>query len=93
MGLYKSIIQVRDIMKKHLGRIFGNEICMILGMNRVAMARNGLKLWENGAGRSRKAMGHLPEPWDSIKKSKTAKSLKTTSPVRDNRGCTFNRGP
>ena len=52
----------------------GVEICMILGMNRVAMAQNGLKLWENGAGRSRKAMGHLPEPWDSIKKSKTVKN-------------------
>ena len=49
---------------------------MILGMNRVAMARNGLKLWENGAGRSRKAMGWLLEPWDSIKNSKTAKSPK-----------------
>ena len=46
---------------------------MILGMNRVLMAQNGLKLWENGAGRSRKAMGYLPEPWDSIKKSKTVK--------------------
>ena len=54
---------------------FGGEICTILGMNRVAMARNGLKLWENGAGRFGKAMGYLPELWDSIKKSKmTAKS-------------------
>ena len=45
---------------------------MIFGMNRVAMAQNGLKLWENGAGRSRKAMGWLPELWESIKKSKIA---------------------
>ena len=47
---------------------------MILGMNGVDVDWNGLKLWENGARRSRKAMGYLPEPRDSIKKSKTAKS-------------------
>ena len=52
----------------------GGEIWVILGMNRVAVARNGLKLWENGAGRFRKAMGYLPELWDSIKNPKTAKS-------------------
>ena len=49
---------------------------MIFGMNGVAVARNGLKLWENGAGRSRKAMGHLPEPWDSINKIKNDQKSK-----------------
>ncbi len=41
---------------------------MMLGMNEVAMAWNGLKLWENEARRFGKAMGYLPELWDSIKK-------------------------
>ena len=58
-----------DIVCMFSTEIWG-EICMILGMNRVAMARNGLKLWENGARRSRKAMGYLPELWDSIKNQK-----------------------
>ena len=44
-------------------------------MNGVAVAQNGLKLWENEARRFRKAVGWLPELWDSIKISKmTAKS-------------------
>ena len=52
----------------------GGEIWDILGMNRVAVARNGLKLWENGAGRFRKAMGWLPELLDSIKKQKISEN-------------------
>ena len=46
------------------------------GTNRALMAQNGLKLWENGAGRFGKAMGYLPELWDSIKNQKRPKVLK-----------------
>ena len=40
---------------------------MILAMNGGGVDWNEVKLWENGAGRFGKAMGYLPELWDSIK--------------------------
>ena len=39
-------------------------------MNGVAMARNGVILWENDARRSRKVFKYLPDLWEAIKKSK-----------------------
>ncbi len=39
-------------------------------MNGVAMARNGLILWENDATGSRKVFKYLPDLWEAIKKSK-----------------------
>ena len=41
---------------------------VISGMNGVAMARNGLILWENDARRSRKVFKYLPDLWEAIKK-------------------------
>ena len=39
---------------------------IILGMNGVAMARNGVILWENDARRSRKVFKYLPDLWEAI---------------------------
>ena len=43
---------------------------MILGMNAIAVARNGLILWENDAMRSRKVFKYLPGLWEAIKNQK-----------------------
>ena len=43
---------------------------VILGMNGVAVARNGLILWENGATGSRKVFKYLPGLRDAIKNLK-----------------------
>ena len=46
---------------------------ILLGMNGVAVARNGLILWENDATGSRKVFRWLPGLWEVIKKSKIGK--------------------
>ncbi len=43
---------------------------MILGMNGIAVARNGPILWENEATGSRKVFKYLLDLWDTIKKQK-----------------------
>ena len=43
---------------------------VIFGMNGVAVARNGLILWENDATGSRKVFRWLRGLWDTIKKQK-----------------------
>ena len=43
---------------------------MILGMNGIAVARNGPILWENDATGSRKVFKYLLDLWDTINKSK-----------------------
>ena len=48
---------------------------IILGMNGVAMARNGLILWENDATGSRKVSRYLPDPREAIKRSKKSKNI------------------
>ena len=45
-------------------------------MNGVAMARNGLILWENDATGSRKVSRYLPDLWEAIKKSKIAAKIR-----------------
>ncbi len=47
----------------------GHELTkfIILGMNGVAMAGNGLILWENGATSSRKVFRYLLGLWEVIK--------------------------
>ena len=40
---------------------------VIFGMNGVAVAQNGLKLWVNEALGSGKAMRCLPDLWEAIK--------------------------
>ena len=46
---------------------------VIFGMNGVAVARNGLILWENDATGSRKVFRWLRGLWEAIKKSKIGK--------------------
>ena len=43
---------------------------MILGMNGIAVARNGPRLWENDATGSGKVFKYLPGLWEAIKNSK-----------------------
>ena len=43
---------------------------MILGMNGIAVARNGPILWENDATGSRKVFKYLLDLWDTIKNQK-----------------------
>ena len=53
----------------------GNILCgdsIILDMIGVAVGRNGLRLWENDARRSRKVFRWLRGLWDTINKSKMA---------------------
>ena len=45
---------------------------IILGINGVAVPRNGLILWENGATGSRKVFKYLLGLWDTMKNSKIA---------------------
>ncbi len=44
-----------------------------MGMNGVAVARNGPRLWENGATGSRKVFKYLLGLWEAIKKSKNGR--------------------
>ena len=48
---------------------------IVLGMNGVAMARNGPILWENDATGSRKVFKYLPDLWEAIKNSKIKENV------------------
>ena len=57
----------------------GNILCgdsIILDMIGVAVGRNGLRLWENDARRSRKVFRWLRGLWESIKNSKIVEKSK-----------------
>ena len=51
---------------------------VIFGMNGVAVARNGLILWENDATGSRKVFKYLPDLWEAIKNQKLLQKSKNT---------------
>ena len=53
----------------------------IWGVNGVAMARNGLILWQNEAVGSRKVFRYLPGLWDTIKKSKMLAKVRKSKNV------------
>ena len=46
---------------------------VIFGMNGVGVGRNGVRLWENDATRSRKVFRWLWDLWEAIKNSKIGK--------------------
>ncbi len=73
----KNDVQI-EFHKIVIWKIRVQRYFVISGMNRVAVAQNGLKLWGNRADGFRKTVAWFPDLWEAIKKSlKTEKSQHT----------------